>query len=147
MTCHWIVVADRSEAQLYEHKGPGKGLQPLATLQHPASRKPDHEVYADAPGVRRADAGAKRNTTDPTDSYQRIEAARFARQIADHLEKARQQRRFDKLVLVAEPRFLGMLREALTRPTAALVEATVAKDVTHAQPGRLEQALEAVLAV
>ena len=147
MTCHWIVVADRSEAHLYEHKGPGKGLHLLETLEHPASRKPDHEVYADAPGVRRSDAGAKRNTTDPTDSYQRIEAERFARRIAEHMDKARQEHRFDKLVLVAEPKFLGMLREALPRPTAALVDATLAKDLTHADTSRLAHALETVLAV
>ena len=34
-------------------------------------------------------------------------------------------------MLVAEPRFLGMLRAALTPQTAALVSAVVEKDLVH----------------
>ena len=37
--------------------------------------------------------------------------------------------RFGRLVLVAEPRLLGELRAALDKPTAALVSATLDKDL------------------
>ena len=44
------------------------------------------------------------------------------------LDDGRIQHRYGKLVLVAEPRFLGNLRAALSSPTAALVTAAVDKD-------------------
>jgi protein required for attachment to host cells len=53
----------------------------------------------------------------------------FARHLCDKLEKARAENRFGKLVLVAEPRLLGELRGALDKPTAALVSATLDKDL------------------
>jgi protein required for attachment to host cells len=45
------------------------------------------------------------------------------------LDDGRHQQLYGKLVLVAEPRFLGSLRAALSTPTAALVMATVGKDL------------------
>lgn len=58
-------------------------------------------------------------------------AKAFAHTLADKLDKARNEHRYGQLVLVAEPRFLGMLREALDKGTAALVSTTVNKDLAN----------------
>ena len=47
----------------------------------------------------------------------------------DVIRLSRAENRFGKLVLVAEPRLLGELRAALDKPTAALVSATLDKDL------------------
>ena len=38
---------------------------------------------------------------------------------------------FDRLVLIAAPRFLGVLRRSLSGPTRAMVSHEVAKDLVH----------------
>jgi protein required for attachment to host cells len=72
-------------------------------------------------------------------------ATDFAKEIASTLQSARDEHRVTELVLVAEPRFLGMMRGALDAPTAALVRHTVNKDLAHVAvrdlPSHLESAL------
>jgi protein required for attachment to host cells len=53
----------------------------------------------------------------------------FAKQLANVLDKDRTGDQYGRLVLVAEPRFLGELRSALSLPTAAMVTATVDRDL------------------
>ncbi len=53
----------------------------------------------------------------------------FARELSGLLRAARLDNRFGRLVLVAEPGFLGMLRDALDGPTADMVTGTVGKDL------------------
>ena len=45
------------------------------------------------------------------------------------MEHGRQNGEFDQLALIAPPRMLGILREALSSPTRALVYAELAKDL------------------
>jgi protein required for attachment to host cells len=49
--------------------------------------------------------------------------------------------RFAHLILVAEPRLLGLLRGALDAPTSALVVGSLAKDYYPRDQKHLEEAL------
>ena len=55
------------------------------------------------------------------------------------------ENRYGALVLVAEPHFLGELRTALDAPTAALVTATLDKDLGGIETRDLAQHLAGVL--
>ena len=57
------------------------------------------------------------------------EAELFAKRMAEHLEKARVDHRFDRLHLIAAPKFLGQMRRHLGKEVESLVDAAVAKDV------------------
>jgi protein required for attachment to host cells len=61
------------------------------------------------------------------------------------LDDGRNQQRYGKLVLVAEPRFLGNLRAALSSPTAALVTAAVDKDLGGVEPHNMSRHLENII--
>src|SRR5690606_39531091 len=54
----------------------------------------------------------------------------FARDIARYLDKARIDRRYDKLILVAPPKFLGALRKHLDKDVARMVVEEIPKDVS-----------------
>jgi len=56
-------------------------------------------------------------------------AQRFAKEPGEKLVKGRVQNRYAKLVLVAEPRFLGELRNTLDAPTLARMSATLDKNL------------------
>ena len=62
---------------------------------------------------------------------------RFAQRIADRLEHARNAHAFDRLVLVAAPAFLGLLRLSFGAPLRSLVSLEVDKDYTALRPDQL----------
>ena len=62
------------------------------------------------------------------------EAVLFARQIVGELISAQRAERFDRLVLIAPPEFLGVLRKALPVALHKMVAAEVAKDLVHESP-------------
>ena len=54
-------------------------------------------------------------------------ASTFAKHLADRLRMARASNRFHKLVIAAEPDFLGRLRAELDEPTKKLLAGEVQK--------------------
>ena len=78
------------------------------------------------------------------------EAVRFAEQLAARLNDARAAGEFDQVILVAGPRFLGLLRERLGPQVENVVASTVDKDlaklslpeVRRRLPERLYSALQ-----
>lgn len=146
MTTTLVAVAQRAKARLFRHAGPGRGLTEIAVLEHPASRVPDRDVDADRPG-RTHDRFARRHAMEREETPKERAAHDFARELARTLARHRQDGDFDRLVLVAEPGFLGMIRGALDAPTARLVDGEVHKELTELRPQELSSHLGDVLAV
>lgn len=125
----WILVANRSGAKLFEKANRNAPPLLLSRFDHPAGRLKNREVDADRPGRTFDRHGAGRHAMsheqDPTQHL----AEDFARQLAKELQRATHEDSFDGLVLIAEPRFLGHLRQHLTAPTSVRVIAEVPKDV------------------
>ena len=125
----WILVAHRGGARLFENLGPDTGLTLVEAIPHPEGRLQNQEINADRPGRSFDSMGHGRHSmgkeVEPTEQL----AQRFAKKLSEKLDLARAEHRFSKLMLVAEPRFLGQLRDALPPHTAALVSATLDKDL------------------
>jgi protein required for attachment to host cells len=134
-----IVVADESEARFYDIGGPRARLQLAGRVECPAARLHDRDLKSDRPGrvFDRAPAATGRrgavghHGTGGERRPRKQEAQRFARQIVRTLEEARREDRFDRLVLMAGPPFLGTLRAALRKSVRATLVAEVAKDLVH----------------
>lgn len=143
----WVLVAHRGGARLFENRGPGKGLELLKTVEHPAGKLRSHDIDSDKHGrsFDRRGGGRHAYTTeqDPTMHI----AEQFAKQLAELLDDGRTQQRYAQLVLVAEPRFLGILRAALTSTTAARVVATLTKDLGSTDARELPKHLEDVIPI
>jgi len=125
----WILVAHRGGARLFENKGPGKGLNLLHDIPHPEGRLKNKDIGADKPGRSIDSHGPGRHSLSSEQEPTAHITEQFAKQLSTMLDDGRHQQLYGKLVLVAEPRFLGSLRAALSTPTAALVMATVGKDL------------------
>jgi protein required for attachment to host cells len=66
------------------------------------------------------------------------EAEVFAQKIAGELERGWRSHEFDRLVIMAPPAFLGLLRKALPQSLRTLVAAEVVKDLVHQPPEVLQ---------
>ncbi len=140
----WVLIAHRGGARVFENKGPGKGLILLQDIPHPEGKLKSKDLGSDEPG-RSFDSHGARHSFEQEVGLVAHVAEVFARQIAGILEDGRVGHRYGRLVLVAEARFLGILRAALSRETSALVTATVNKDLGHVEMQEVPKHLQDVL--
>jgi len=131
MSNTWILVAHRAGARLFESGGPGMGLRRIEEILHPEGRLENKALGSDKPGRSFDSHGVGRHALGKEHDEAETVAQAFAHKLAAHLDNARAKNAYTKLVLVAEPRFLGMLHAALPAHTAALVSAKVEKDLGH----------------
>ena len=66
-----------------------------------------------------------------------LEARSFARRVADHLAEACREQRFDELMLIAAPRFLGHLRKAFGKQVSTTLAKQLDKDLIHESAAEL----------
>jgi protein required for attachment to host cells len=140
MTTAWILVANRIGARLFENPGPGQGLRPVRDISHPEGHLRNQDINADKPGrshdsMQTGGRHAMGKENDPKEQ----ELTRFSRHLAEILEEGRTHNRYARLILVAEPRFLGHLRTALNKKTSGMVSATLDKDLCEISDAELEK--------
>ncbi len=142
----WIVLADAASARMYAPQANGRDWTLVAELAHPQGRARESELGRDKPG-RVKQSGGGRSALEPHTPRKKVEVEKFARQIAQTLDDALVRKAYDRLVLVAPPAFVGVLRGTLAERVAQRISATVEKDYLHLDPPelreRLRQQLEA----
>ncbi len=109
----YVVVAASGRARILKRSGPRQAPQ---LLEIERLERDGAHLHA-------------RDLTDPL----AVEVERFARRLAARLLQLRQQDRVEELVLIAEPRFLGLLRRELPAALRDMVTREVARDLTAAQ--------------
>ena len=128
-TTTWIIAADSSRARVLQVADREHKLLEVADLQ--TDSEPRFNGRTGGPGSDRETAGAVEHTVEV-----------FAREIGQYLEKARNQHRFDRLHLVAPPKFLGALRKELGKEVEKLVAQEVPKDLSWFSTRELERYLD-----
>ena len=148
MLTTWIVAADSSRARILQVVGREHRLVEIQDFVNPKGRMDDRELITDAHprfsghgGVGKSGA---RPTGGPGSDRQETAAVEhetevFAKQIDRYLDQARVKGRFDKLYVVAPPKFLGLLRQNLGRETAKHVAGEIDKDLSWFDVRELEK--------
>jgi len=145
----WILVGHEAGARVFENRGPGKGLDLVETIEHPEGRLRDRDIDSDRPGRSfRQDSGDPRRSAMSRGEgpHDRV-IADFARALADKLQHGRVENQYERLVLVAPPGFLGLLRASLDGPTAQLVVGSIDKDLATRKESELIKHLGEVIAI
>lgn len=143
----WIVIADGARARILQNDGPGKGLSTVTpedlTIPHPPTR----EVGTDKPGRVHDRFGPGRHSMVARVDWHNFEKERFARDLAAQLNRAANERAFDRLVLVAPPKTLGALRSTLDKKVSGMIHGELDKDLTNANDADLPSHLNQVMVV
>src|SRR5215469_4866219 len=121
----FVVVADSARARILRRSGQhfAPELFELERLECPDAHRHPRELTTDLPGrVYSATRGrfgpriSVRHGANGDYDPRTVEVQRFARQLAVRIERLWRSERIERLVLIAEPRFLGLLRDELSEP-------------------------------
>jgi protein required for attachment to host cells len=149
---YWVVVANSTGARIFTPAPPAPRLKDpealqysmeelppsrlveLETLEHPEGRLKSQSMDADRPGRSFESAGMKRHAMSREVDPKNQEAIAFARRVTNRLESARRQGEVDRLILVAAPEFLGLLRDNLTSELRRMIEKELSLDLVQMTP-------------
>lgn len=128
-----VVLANDGQARFLASPGRGKGLTEIdgaaATFQAGAGDEP-----RDRRGRNAAAAGMARHAFDPPQTELDHARLAFAKAVVAEAETQFRDGRFDRFVLVAAPKTLGMLRDLLPKALKDALVADVDKDLLKKKP-------------
>ncbi len=131
MHAYLVVVADAARARLFARQKKFSDLEEIETLTHPESRLRRQDLVSDRAGtVHEARDFGESSADQQTDPKSR-EADRFARQVSARLEHLSSNHRPEGIALVAEPRFLGLLRQHLAKDVRKQVTLEISANMTR----------------
>ena len=140
----WILVADNTHARIFTAATPSSALEEIEDLTHTAGRLHDREMTTDLPGKIKSADGSGHALEQPTDP-KKHEADTFALQVVRHLEAAHNANKFKQLLIVAEPSFLGLLRNHLPDQVKKLVSFELDKNIANQNAADIRQHLPTYL--
>ncbi|CAO1661287.1 Host attachment protein [Halomonas sp. NYA30] len=126
-----VLVSDQTSARLFTINLPKAPFEELARLANPEGRLHERDIEADRPGRAFDSMGRGRHamgTRHPATEQQEI---RFAQEIATLLADHHRRDSFQRLVLCAPPKLLGLIREALPKRVAGCLLLELDKDLAH----------------
>jgi protein required for attachment to host cells len=110
----WLVVADGGRARVFKTPGLALDLQEIEDL-----------INSDATGSMLTEK----------------DRAKFAKRVADFVEDGRLHQRYDRLRIVIEPKFLGMVKGNLSEETRRLIFEQISEDLSTLNVRQLEARL------
>jgi protein required for attachment to host cells len=140
----WILVADGARARGFTRHGVGESLVaiPDGNFTHEVERVA--AMGADRPGRVHESADKARHAIAPHTDWRREGKRSFAHTLAEWLERHARTGTYDRLILVAAPRTLGDLREALGAEARERLAGQLAKDLTAHPMADIEEHLRRV---
>ena len=139
-----IVVADERQASFYDAVTPKSPLTERGSLHNERGGKRDIDLETDRPGrrfggtsgVSHGSGGVEGHHHGVTGEKSTVqhELTLFAKEVARRIETDRARNQFDRLVLVAGPKMLGLLRQSLSNPTQWMLAGEISKDILRQGP-------------
>lgn len=127
----WILAGDSTRARVFFTDKRNGELTEQFDLVNPEARLHEQDLTSDLPGSTANSATGMRHHYGADEIHKPRAVEMFAKELAERLEQGRVAGEWDKLYIVADPSFLGMLRKAMDRDTAQLVAGEVDKNLTR----------------
>jgi protein required for attachment to host cells len=146
-TTTWILLIDGAQAKVFEHSGPGTGLNAIPDLSFEEEPLMAREIMADKPGRSFASHGTGRSAMEYSSDPVQVREARFVKNVAEVLDRKLQESAFARLIVAAAPTALGDFRAAVSDRLKATIVDEMAKDLTNLPTPQLEKHFKDILAL
>lgn len=139
----WIVVANRSDAKIYQAENRHKLIE-HTSLTHQEAHLHDRDIISDSAGCI-SRHGHSSETLSRKTTVQDKESALFAKEIAGLLEKSCNSGECEKIYIISKVPFLSFLRESLSPNVIKLIEAEIQKDIVDFNAEKIRSYLPDIL--
>jgi len=129
MNMIWILVANQAEAQIYSATRLPGSLELVHTLKHEEGAAHARDLTSDSPGRVHDRMGSASHRMEPNTGVKEEGRRRFVKEVIDRLEAARLKNEFQRLVLLAAPAVLGVIRKTMAGNLEKAVIKEISKDV------------------
>ena len=126
----WIFVGDGQKALFLRNAGDEKFINLKAERVFGEVNPPTHDQGTDRPGRGFKRAGTNQRSGMETTDWHELEKQHFVHHAATVMQQIVRDRNVRKLIIVAPPRALAELREALHPDVKNIVIAEINKDLT-----------------
>lgn len=152
MDAVWVLVADSGRARLFSMDTPRtEEMHERRDYLMPEQRRHERDLRTDDRG-RQFDSGGKgrqsgvqigqgHHAMEEPMSVKEKAAIDFAKDIAEDINQAAHGNEFGKLVIVAEPQFLGLLRDKLSPLAASRLSLELPKNISKERPEEIRKHL------
>jgi len=138
----WVVVASEANAIIYSRITRSGPLREVFSLANEVARMKTEQLISDSGGRSYDSKGKGRHTmTSEKVDPKKHAASIFAKQIAERIGKVMHDGSCRGFALIAAPRFLGVLRKAVSVATTAEPYMTVDKEVVGQDTTVIERLL------
>lgn len=119
-----VLLANDEHARIFENLGIGKGLAEIE-----AALPADEVRYSDFPGRSSAGVGEARHGLDRSSSEEDQARNAYAAVVLAEVDARWRGGSYDRFVMAAPPKMLGVLRSKLSKPLGEALEVDLNKDL------------------
>ena len=141
----WVVVADGEKALFLKNLTDGEDPHLTVIRKKEQDNPKDIDQSANRPGRTQESVGNARSAYDDTDWHE-LAKERFAADLAEMLYKRAHKGEFDRLVIVAAPSVLGVLRDEMHQEVTQKIVEEIPKNLTNHPLHEIEDILKNDLA-
>lgn len=141
MNTIWILVANQAQAKIYSATRIPGNLVLMGTMKHAEGAAHTRDLISNAPGRAYNRVGPARHGMEPETGVKEEERRKFVKEIVGRLQTAHLRGEFERLVLLAAPAVLGVIRKTLNGDLIKTVIKEIPKDVVGQGPEKVHTQL------
>jgi protein required for attachment to host cells len=142
---YWVLVANSGQARILEMQRKPYEFHQVSELVSEAQHLTNKEIVSDASGRVYHTQGPGTHSMKPRSDPHENAEEQFSRSLAQKMEKAAQLGRFDQLLVIADPKTMGRLRQQMTRSLSGRIADEISLDLVSLPLPQLESRVRDVL--
>lgn len=141
----WVVVADSEKVLVLENITDAQDPNLNVLRKREEENPPDRDQKANRTGRMNDGGPGQKSAVDDTDFHE-LQKERFATDLAERLYDDAHSGKFERLILVAAPQVLGVLRGEMHTEVSSKVVAEIDKNLTNHPLDEIEKIVSEALA-
>jgi protein required for attachment to host cells len=138
----WVLAANLTRARLFLLDDDGSSMTEVESFANPEGRSAERAVTTSPPPTVHESAAPARHSIEPHTSLREKQAQQFAHLINEELKRKLLAGDFDRLVVIAAPHFLGVLRKKFDKGILASIDKEIAHDFTLMKADEISERLK-----